>query len=50
MNVSGSGPTSHNFYSQRLRLQYVDYGNQDKPLLVLAGGGIYFALGHFDSE
>jgi pimeloyl-ACP methyl ester carboxylesterase len=39
MSVLGSGPTSHNFYSQRLRLQYVDYGNQDKPLLVLVHGG-----------
>jgi pimeloyl-ACP methyl ester carboxylesterase len=39
MNVLGPGPTSHNFFSQRLRLKYVDYGNQDKPLLVLVHGG-----------
>ena len=31
----GPGPTSHSFFSQRLRLHYVDYGNEDKPLLVL---------------
>ena len=33
------GPTSHYFYSQRLKLQYVDWGNPDKPLLVLIHGG-----------
>lgn len=32
------GPTSHYFYSQRLRLHYVDWGNQDRPLLVLVHG------------
>jgi len=35
----GPGPTSHSFFSQRLRLHYVDYGNEDKPLLVLVHGG-----------
>jgi pimeloyl-ACP methyl ester carboxylesterase len=33
------GPTSHYFYSQRLKLHYVDWGNQDKPLMVLLHGG-----------
>ena len=32
------GPTSHYFYSQRLKLHYVDWGNPDKPLLVLIHG------------
>jgi pimeloyl-ACP methyl ester carboxylesterase len=33
------GPTSHYFYSQRLKLHYVDWGNPQKPLLVLVHGG-----------
>jgi pimeloyl-ACP methyl ester carboxylesterase len=33
------GPTSHYFYSQRLKLHYVDWGSTDKPLLVLVHGG-----------
>jgi pimeloyl-ACP methyl ester carboxylesterase len=33
------GPTSHYFYSQRLKLHYVDWGNADKPLMVLVHGG-----------
>ena len=33
------GPTSHYFYSQRLKLHYVDWGNYDKPLLLLVHGG-----------
>jgi pimeloyl-ACP methyl ester carboxylesterase len=33
------GPTSHYFYSQRLKLHYVDWGNLRKPLLVLVHGG-----------
>lgn len=33
------GPTSHYFYSQRLKLHYVDWGNPDKPLLLLVHGG-----------
>jgi len=33
------GPTSHYYYSQRLKLHYVDWGNQGKPLLLLVHGG-----------
>ncbi|MDE2562058.1 MAG: alpha/beta hydrolase [Sphingomonadales bacterium] len=33
------GPTSQSFISQRLRLHYVDWGNPDKPLLMLIHGG-----------
>lgn len=33
------GPTSHYFYSQRLELHYVDWGNADKPLMILVHGG-----------
>jgi pimeloyl-ACP methyl ester carboxylesterase len=35
----GLGPSSHGFFSQRLRLHYVDYGRADSPLLVLIHGG-----------
>ncbi len=34
-----SGPTSHNYFSQRLRLHYVDWGNQAAPPLLLIHGG-----------
>ncbi|MFM6830414.1 MAG: alpha/beta fold hydrolase [Novosphingobium sp.] len=33
------GPTSNTFISQRLRLHYVDWGNTDKPPLLLVHGG-----------
>jgi len=33
------GPTSHYFYSQRLKLHYVDWGNGDMPPLLLLHGG-----------
>ena len=33
------GPPSHSDFSQRLRLHYVDWGNADKPPLVLLHGG-----------
>jgi len=33
------GPTSHYFYSQRLKLHYVDWGNATKPPLLLVHGG-----------
>ena len=34
-----SGPTSHSFISQRLRLHYADWGNADAPPLLLVHGG-----------
>ena len=33
------GPTSHNYYSQRLKLHYVDWGNPLAPPLLLVHGG-----------
>ena len=33
------GPTSHVFYSQRLKLHYVDWGNISAPPMVLIHGG-----------
>ncbi len=33
------GPTSHIYISQRLRLHYVDWGNEDAPTLLLIHGG-----------
>ena len=33
------GPTSNTFTSQRLRLHYVDWGNAEKPPLILLHGG-----------
>ena len=33
------GPTSHTYFSQRLRLHYVDWGNADAPPLLLIHGG-----------
>ncbi|MDX1383103.1 MAG: alpha/beta hydrolase [Thermoanaerobaculia bacterium] len=33
------GPASQFYISQRLRLHYLDWGNQDKPLLLLIHGG-----------
>jgi pimeloyl-ACP methyl ester carboxylesterase len=32
-------PTSHNYFSQGLRLHYVDWGNRDAPSLLLIHGG-----------
>lgn len=34
-----TGPTSHSFRSQGLRLRYVDWGNPDAPPLILLHGG-----------
>ncbi|MCZ6830614.1 MAG: alpha/beta hydrolase [Gammaproteobacteria bacterium] len=34
-----SGPTSHIYFSQRLRLHYVDWGNSEAPPLLLVHGG-----------
>jgi pimeloyl-ACP methyl ester carboxylesterase len=33
------GPTAHYFFSQRLKLHYVDWGNPEKPPLLLLHGG-----------
>lgn len=33
------GPTSHSFMSQRLRLNYLDWGNPEAPTLILLHGG-----------
>jgi pimeloyl-ACP methyl ester carboxylesterase len=33
------GPTSHSYFSQRLRLHYVDWGNPGKPPLLMVHGG-----------
>ncbi|MEM7216890.1 MAG: alpha/beta hydrolase [Pseudomonadota bacterium] len=33
------GPTSHIYFSQRLRLHYVDWGNPDAPPMLLIHGG-----------
>lgn len=37
--MNGSGPTSQSFISQRLKLNYEDWGNRGKPPLVLVHGG-----------
>lgn len=37
--MNGSGPTSQTLISQRLRLNYVDWGNEQAPPLVLVHGG-----------
>ena len=33
------GPTSHSYFSQRLRLHYVDWGNESAPPMLLVHGG-----------
>jgi pimeloyl-ACP methyl ester carboxylesterase len=33
------GPTSHYYSSQRLKLHYVDWGNTDRPPMLLIHGG-----------
>ena len=39
-NLNGMpGPTSRHYFSQRLRLHYVDWGNPDAPPLLLVHGG-----------
>jgi pimeloyl-ACP methyl ester carboxylesterase len=37
--MQSQGPTSQRFISQRLQLHYVDWGNADKPTLVMLHGG-----------
>jgi len=39
MTEGHPGPTSRTYFSQRLRLHYVDWGNPDKPPLLLLHGG-----------
>lgn len=39
MSESILGPSSHYYYSQRLKLHYVDWGNASKPPLLLIHGG-----------
>ena len=39
MMLDSSGPTSRIFFSQRLRLHYVDWGNPSGPPLLLVHGG-----------
>ncbi len=39
MSDHAPGPASHSYFSQRLRLHYVDWGNAGKPPLLLIHGG-----------
>ncbi len=39
MSDHAPGPTSHTYFSQRLRLHYVDWGNPAKPPLLMIHGG-----------
>jgi pimeloyl-ACP methyl ester carboxylesterase len=39
MPATSPGPTSRIFFSQRLRLHYVDWGNAEAPPLLLVHGG-----------
>jgi len=38
MSLRRSGPASHSYFSQRLRLHYVDWGNEQAPPLLLVHG------------
>ena len=38
-SMTGSGPTSQTFISQRLKLNYLDWGNAGAPPLILVHGG-----------
>jgi pimeloyl-ACP methyl ester carboxylesterase len=39
MSDHAPGPASHTYFSQRLRLHYVDWGNPGKPPLLMIHGG-----------
>lgn len=39
INDNLGGPTSRTYFSQRLRLHYMDWGNRDAPPLLLVHGG-----------
>ena len=39
MTARAPGPTSHSYISQRLRLHYVDWGNDGAPPLLMVHGG-----------
>jgi len=39
IDLEASGPTSRIYFSQRLRLHYVDWGNPSAPPLLLVHGG-----------
>src|SRR5258707_3798268 len=39
IDLERSGPTSRIYFSQRLRLHYVDWGNPEAPPLILLHGG-----------
>jgi len=39
LNEQATGPASRSYFSQRLRLHYVDWGNTEAPPLVLVHGG-----------
>ena len=39
MTARAPGPTSHSYVSQRLRLHYVDWGNEGAPPLLMVHGG-----------
>ena len=40
MTLAQTGPSSNFYWSQRLRLHYLDWGNHDKPPLILLHGGL----------
>ena len=39
MNDDNTGPVSHTYISQRLKLHYVDWGNEGAPPVLLVHGG-----------